>query len=191
MHTCDGCGFVYDDLPVERIASTIRAYGPAYRAELAGVDDAVARTRPAPEVWSALEYTCHIRDVVLAQRDRAILGLIAESPSFFPIYTDERVTVAHYEAHPPDVVADQLAMAMELCAVVLDGLSADQWARPLLYSMRPQGYGLGESYAATGTTEDVVPARDLAFHGRHTAHLAEHHLGDVRSVLARVRGNGS
>jgi hypothetical protein len=33
-----------------------------------------ARTRPAPDTWSALEYTCHVRVVLRVQRERLQLA---------------------------------------------------------------------------------------------------------------------
>jgi hypothetical protein len=65
-------------------------------------------------------------------------------------------------------VAEQVTMAASLCALVFTELAPEQRARPLVYN-----------YPAP--TE-----RDVAWLGRHTVHEGEHHLGDVRSVLARV-----
>jgi len=168
MERCAQCGFTYDDLGVGEIAGTIRAFGPTYRAALAGVDDGVARTRPAPAVWSALEYACHVRDVLLVQRDRALLALVEEQPSFARMNREERVALAHYNAHPPAQVAEQLSMAADLCAAVFEGLTDDQLARRLIYNF-------------PAPTE-----RTMAWLGRHTVHEGEHHLGDVRSVISQV-----
>ena len=110
MDRCTQCGFVYDDLPADQVAAAIRGFGAAYRAELAGVDEELARARPAPEVWSVLEYACHVRDVLLVQRDRALLALLEARPRFARMYRDERVALAGYHIHPPARVADQLDM---------------------------------------------------------------------------------
>ena len=34
----------------------------------------------APDTWSALEYTCHLRDVMLVQRERVLRALVEECP---------------------------------------------------------------------------------------------------------------
>src|SRR5487761_2784417 len=55
---CSECGFTPFDATLA--ASRLRASVPRWRAALAG---ASATTRPAPLVWSPLEYGCHVRDV--------------------------------------------------------------------------------------------------------------------------------
>jgi hypothetical protein len=162
---CAQCGFIFDDLPVDQIAGALRALPGRYRLELADVAEAVCRRRPQPEVWSALEYTCHVRDVLLVQRDRALLALVETRPSFPRMYRDERVGLAGYDAHPLEEVAAQLGMAAELCATVFERLSREQHLRPLIYN-----------YPAP-------MERDVAWLGRHTVHEGEHHLSDVRQVL--------
>jgi hypothetical protein len=165
---CQECGFFYEAFPVERIADTIRGCAVRYGREFAGSDDAHLRLRPAVEVWSALEYACHVRDVLLVQRDRAVVALVEDRPSFARMYREERVPLAHYDAHPPDLVVAQLSMAAELGAAVFDGLTAAQWMRPLIYNF------------------PAPMDRDLAWLGRHTVHECEHHLRDVRAVILRT-----
>lgn len=168
---CTECGFVYEDLAVENLTDTLRSFGDRYRAELLGdtADETVLRRRPAPGVWSALEYACHVRDVLLIQRDRTLLALVEDRPSFRPMYREERVALAHYAAEPPAEVGRQLAMAADLAATVFGGLTADQVRRPCVYN-----------YPAPAN-------RDVAWLGRHTVHEGEHHLMDIRSVLARAK----
>jgi S-DNA-T family DNA segregation ATPase FtsK/SpoIIIE len=165
---CEECGFIYDDLPVTEVHSRLRAGPGRYRRALAQVGEEAARHRPRPGVWSALEYTCHVRDVLLVQRDRTVQALVETNPGFARMHRDERVSLARYDAHPSPVVAGQLEMAAELCATVFEGLTADQWARPLIYN-----------YPAPSP-------RDLAWLARNTVHEVEHHLGDIRTVIAQV-----
>lgn len=168
---CAQCSFVYDDLDVGLLAEAIRSFGERYRTQLRSdtVEEPMVRRRPAPGVWSALEYACHVRDVLLIQRDRALLALVEHRPSFARMYRDERVELARYADEEPVTVADHLSMAAQLAATVYAGLSADQLRRPCVYNY-PE------------------PAdRDVAWLGRHTVHEGEHHLLDVRSVLARSR----
>jgi S-DNA-T family DNA segregation ATPase FtsK/SpoIIIE len=168
MDQCRECGFVYDGLPQAEVAGTLRTAAAGYRTALAEVPEPVLRQRPAAEVWSALEYTCHVRDVLLVQRDRTLLALVESGPSFAHMYRDERVALANYGAHPASAVAEQLLMAAELCATVFDGLAPEQWRRPLVYNF-PE-----------------ATARNLIWLGRNTVHEVEHHLGDIRDVTARV-----
>ena len=154
MDRCEECGFIYDDVPVAEVHSRLRAGPGRYRRALAQVGEEVARHRPKPDVWSALEYACHVRDVLLVQRDRTVQALVETNPGFARMHRDERVSLARYDAHPPAEVADQLDMAAELCATVFEGLTADQWARPAdlqLPGPEPQGSGLaGSQHCARG-----------------------------------------
>jgi hypothetical protein len=200
MDRCEQCGFVYYEVALADIPVRLRTAQTAYRAALLGDGtgespgptatpgstatpgptatpgstpepgrrEAILRSRPQPDTWSALEYTCHVRDVLLVQRDRTVLAVVETNPGFARMSRDERVAVARYDAHPPPQVVGQLGMAAELCATVFEGLTPDQWCRPLIYNY-------------------PTPApRDIAWLARNTVHEVEHHLGDIRSVIAAV-----
>jgi hypothetical protein len=166
--TCGECGFVYDELPVDEIAASLRGLAPSFRAALDGVDPAVVATRVEPGVWSALEYACHVRDVLLVQRERVVLAQVTERPNLAPMSRDERVPICRYDAQSAAAVVDQLAMAAELLALVFEGLTPAGLDRELLYNF------------------PAPEVRDVAWVGRHTMHEGVHHLGDVRRVLARA-----
>jgi S-DNA-T family DNA segregation ATPase FtsK/SpoIIIE len=87
------------------------------------------RTRPAEGVWSALEYACHVRDVFLVQRDRLYTALVEDTPTFTPMYRDQRVTLARYNAQDPEEVAEQLATAARLIAQAFAVLDSAQLMR--------------------------------------------------------------
>jgi S-DNA-T family DNA segregation ATPase FtsK/SpoIIIE len=170
MDRCDQCGFIYDVGAVGGVPLRLRASEAAYRAVLfePGNREAVLRRRPEPGTWSALEYTCHVRDVLMVQRERAVLTLVQTNPGFARMYRDERVSLARYDAHPPAQVVVQLGVAAELAATLFEGLTAEQWVRPLIYN-----------YPAP-------TSRNLAWLAANTQHEVDHHLGDIRSVIARV-----
>lgn len=90
MVDCDECGLVSASIPVEDVPNALIAFGPMYRARL-DADPAILRSRPSPDVWSALEYACHVRDVLEVQRDRLLLALAEDRPTFVPMGRDERV----------------------------------------------------------------------------------------------------
>ena len=89
MYRCESCGFSYE---------LDRAEGAGDRL-LAGVlemNDVVRRlddpgVRPEPATWSPLEYLCHVRDVLLVQRERVLQARREDVPSFAPMGRDERV----------------------------------------------------------------------------------------------------
>ncbi|MDQ1394998.1 MAG: hypothetical protein QOG64_257 [Acidimicrobiaceae bacterium] len=161
---CAGCGFVYDDIAAGDIAPMLGGLAARWRTFLTGMDAAAARRRPSPAVWAPLEYACHVRDVLLTQRDRVIVALAEDTPTFAPIYRDQRVAWARYDQEDVNAVADHIAMAAHLLATVLSSLTPEQLARPCVYNY----------------PEPSV--RDVAWIGRHTVHEAAHHLADVTAI---------
>jgi heme-degrading monooxygenase HmoA len=180
MERCDECGYAYEDRGAVRLAEELRALGPRYagrlRATAGSAPLVTLRERPGPGVWSALEYACHVRDVLLAQRERLFLALVEECPSFVPIYREQRVVLARYGDADPGRVADELDMAATLVADAFERLDADAWGRECIYNF-------------------PAPARrSVAWLGAHTLHEGEHHLADVDRVMALVatrRGVGA
>lgn len=174
MDRCDECGYVYEDHGALRLAEKVASLGPRYGERLrvpTGADDGgVLRWRPRPQVWSALEYACHVRDVLLAQRERLFLTLVEDCPSFVPIYVEQRVILARYAAQDPGRVADQVDMAAALAADAFGHVDGAGWRRECVYNF-------------------PAPARrSIAWLGAHTLHEGEHHLDDVDRVLAAAGG---
>jgi S-DNA-T family DNA segregation ATPase FtsK/SpoIIIE len=168
MAECAECGFVYESVEPDEIPGVLQNLGSRFSIRVDGIDDATLRRRPDPAVWSPLEYLCHVRDVFLIQRDRAVLALVEDRPSFHCMYRDERADIIHYAAEIPGRVAhDQLGVAADLVAWVYSQRSPDDWQRPLVYNY----------------PEPVE--RDLAWLGRHTIHEGEHHLFDVDRLLGQ------
>jgi S-DNA-T family DNA segregation ATPase FtsK/SpoIIIE len=166
VDSCDECGFVYDEERLRPLDELLRHVGPPFRAVLAE-DDGALRRRPAPAVWSALEYACHVRDVLLLQRDRIYVALVQELPAFTPMYRDERVSLARYNDQDPAKVADQIDVAADLLAGTYAVLDDDQLARRCHY-----GYPDPE-------------IRTVRWIGVHTLHEAQHHAMDARRSLGR------
>lgn len=138
MNRCEECGHVYVDsdppLLVEKLASLGPGYGERLREAVGTGGDAVWRQRPEPQVWSALEYACHVRDVFLAQRERLFLALVEDCPSFAPMYREQRVVLAGYAAQDPHRVAEQIDMAAVLVADAFEHVDEPGWRRECIYS---------------------------------------------------------
>jgi hypothetical protein len=170
MAACEECGYIYEELATTAIAGSLRSFGPRYREVFADINPMVVPERPAALTWSALEYCCHVRDVLLVQRERAVLAQIEECPSFPRMHRDERVALCGYSAGPLGPVLDQLEMAADLCAAVFGAIEGHAWDRRFVYNW------------------PTAAEHDLAWLGRHTVHEGEHHLMDVGRVLAAVVG---
>ena len=105
---CAECGFVYDENEGGGAASAVLDGARAVASMLVEAGDD-ARTRPAPGTWSSLEYSCHLRDVLLVQRERVLLARRSvEPPRPPPMGRDERVQHDGYARQSPDDVARQL-----------------------------------------------------------------------------------
>jgi hypothetical protein len=168
MERCGECGFDYDTLERAAVPAAFVSLGNEFRNELSATADERLRRRPRPEVWSALEYACHVRDVFLWQRDRLYLALVEDKPSFVRMYRDERVALARYNQQDPRVIASQLVFASQLIAQAFADLEDPAWERRFVYNW-PE-----------------AKERDVAWLAAHTFHEGRHHLRDFRSVAGRA-----
>ncbi len=164
MSACAECGFTYGALPRQEIAPAMETYGRELAARLSGPPERLTARRQFEE-WSPLEYACHVRDVLLMQRDRLFVALVEDEPSFKPMYREQRVGFDRYNQQPTAAVAAQLVMATALAAHAFSGLEGEQWDRPLIY----------------GFPEPT--RRDIEWVGHHTLHEMTHHLADIDRIL--------
>jgi hypothetical protein len=172
---CEECGYVYDTVSPSDAAVAMRSFARRYRAPLTrGLPDEeldeIVRRRPAPDVWSALEYACHVRDVFAIQRERLKRTLVEDKPVLEPMNRDGRVLDEHYNEQDRVEVADQLAANAEAMAKAIEGVNANDWTRVAIYPY-PE------------PTE-----RTALWLVRHTVHEGSHHLLDIGRVLRAVRG---
>jgi hypothetical protein len=124
---CPECGLDTQGFPREAVAGMIRSNAAAWPAALTGPAD--ARRRPAPGTWSALEYGCHVRDVLRLYDERLQLMLTEDDP-LYPNWDQDATAVAgRYREQDPAVVAAELAEAAEVIAVRFEGVTAGQWQR--------------------------------------------------------------
>jgi hypothetical protein len=158
---CGECGFTYDLDQAATAGEVIRQRAAEAVTVLrdAGGD---ARIRRKADVWSRLEYGCHLRDVLLVQRERVLAARRTDRPDCTSMGRDERVGHDGYAEQEPEDVARQLADAAHLFGNVLARLTADDWDRTVVYHF-PE------------TRE-----RSLRWIAVHTVHEVWHHLRDIR-----------
>jgi S-DNA-T family DNA segregation ATPase FtsK/SpoIIIE len=152
----------------------LRAFGKRYRIPLTrglkGEDlDALVRVHPIEGTWSALEYVCHMRDVLQIQRERLRRALVEDGFSPAPMGRDERVTEYRYNEQDPTTVADELDAAADALAVDIEAFSPTDFDRTMIYNY----------------PERVE--RPLTWVIQHTVHEGEHHLLDVGRVQRAAR----
>ena len=113
---CEDCSFDASTLTVDQI-------GP----QLVQACDALAaaagdRVRPSADVWSPLEYACHVRDICRVFSARLSRILTEDDPAFENWDQDETAVASRYGEQDPSVVADDLradarALAVQFAAV--------------------------------------------------------------------------
>ena len=170
MNRCEECGFDWDG-DESRLGTFADRYNKPLTRFLPNEDpDVVLRTRPEPAVWSALEYTAHVRDVFAFYRDRISRALTEDRPQYVALDPDAVCIERAYNAEDPADTARSLAEAERELVAVLDGLSDEQWDR-----------------VGIGVDGDDRTVRVLA---RRAAHEASHHMLDIGRVLRAVRQSG-
>jgi hypothetical protein len=166
VEQCDECGCAYDLTAATRAGDDITDGVAEIARLLTTTDRQTLARRTAPERWSPLEYACHVRDVLLTQRERVLLARRVEVPAAVAMGRDERVAHEGYAQSDPGELAEELMIAARLLANVLGRLDVDDWERAIVYNW-PQ------------RTE-----RTLRWVAANTLHDVRHHLLDIHRQLA-------
>ena len=161
---CPECG--YDARTVDRtdVAGLLRANAAEWQDVLTSSN---VRHRPSPDVWSPLEYGCHVRDVCILYRQRLKLMLEHDDPAYPNWDQDATAVELAYDEQDPAVVTTEIAAAATALADSFDTVAGEQWERP---GRRSDG--------ATFTVDTF---------SRYFLHDVVHHLWDVRKAKAVER----
>jgi hypothetical protein len=124
---CPECGLDTSSFDREDIPAMIRANAADWRAPLDAPD---AVRRPRPDKWAALEYGCHVRDVLKLYDYRLSLMLTEDNPLYPNWDQDETAIADRYDTQDPTTVAGELAAAADAIAARFSGVSEEQWQRP-------------------------------------------------------------
>lgn len=124
---CPECGFDPATVSKERLADLIHDNTRGWYDALDGPDAAV---RPAPNIWSPLEYACHVRDVHRLFGERLTLMLEQDDPQFANWDQDVTAVESRYAEQDPAEVSVALVEAAADVAAVYAGVLDDQWQRP-------------------------------------------------------------
>ena len=165
---CEACGFdgaQYDDAS---LIAAVQDLGPRWRALLAGAGGEL-RTRPAPEVWSAIEYAAHSRDITALHGFGVEQALTGDEPVYPAIEADDLIASAAmtYEGADPQAVVDELDTQARKLASLAAGADPSQWE-----------YGLTIG-GSRSTARRMI---------EHALHDSLHHVGDVERGFAKIRG---
>lgn len=153
---CPECGFDVRSFPREEVGAMIRANAADWQQVL--LEEGVAK-RPRDDVWSPLEYACHVRDVFRLYSVRLELMLEQEDPLFENWDQDATAIAESYGKQSPEDVALELNDAAILLADRFDMVEGIQWNR-------------------TGRRSDGAHFTIESF-ARYFIHDPIHHLHDV------------
>lgn len=159
---CPECGYDAGGVQVTDLPRLVGEAAAPWAEVLARPD---VRVRPAPAVWSPLEYACHVRDVLLIFAERAVLIRTSDDPQFANWDQDATALAERYWEADPAEVADQLATAATVNAAAWANASATDWQRP------------GRRSNGSAFTLDTL--------GRYFLHDLVHHLHDVGAGAPR------
>jgi hypothetical protein len=123
---CPDCGHAAGEVPYAEVAAGVRATAGRWRELL--LQPGVAQ-RPQPDVWSPLEYGCHVRDVFGMGVYRISKMLFEDDPTFLSWDQDATAIEDRYGEQEPAVVAGQVVTAAESLACLLEGIRPDRFDR--------------------------------------------------------------
>jgi hypothetical protein len=124
---CPECGYDASAVSGQDVPDRLRAAIARLRtAVLAPGSD----RRPQPDVWSALEYGCHVRDVCIVFGTRLAQMRYADDPQFPDWDQDKTALAERYWEQDPVRVGDELAVESERIAADFATVRDDEWRRP-------------------------------------------------------------
>jgi DinB superfamily len=153
---CPECGFEAGAVDVGQIPELVRGNARSWQEVLAAP---TARQRPRPDIWSPLEYACHVRDVFRLYDERLALMLADDDPLFANWDQDVTAVTDRYGSQDPAAVSRELADAAEAVAASFATVAGEQWQR-------------------RGRRSDGVAFTVRTF-GQYFVHDPIHHLWDV------------
>jgi hypothetical protein len=154
---CPECGFSAAETRREDLARLTADVTARWVAAMELVAD--ARRRPAPAVWSPLEYACHVRDVFGLATYRVGLMRNEDGPRFANWDQDATALEDDYASQDPSAVVVQLGEAGSGFAAAVAAVPDEDWDRT---GLRGDG--------AEFTVESFT---------RYLLHDPIHHLTDV------------
>jgi hypothetical protein len=156
---CAECGFDWETTDRDALITTIASAGPRFTDALTPFDDETVRRRPAPDVWSALEYTAHTREGIAWYDERINRALTEDRPQFAAF---DFTGAADRDAYNAEVVVyalDGLTAAGDRLSGRLRDLDDASWMR----------FGIGS----------LGDERTVLVMARRAAHEVDHHLLDI------------
>ncbi len=160
---CPDCGFDARSLDRTQMGRLVREQAAAWPPLLAASS---VRTRPTDHQWSALEYGCHVRDVLRVFDERLRLMLETDAAQFENWDQDVTAVAERYDQQDPAIVSRELLAAAANMADRWDVVRDDQWDRT------------GDRSDGSSFTVDTL--------ARYFLHDPVHHVADVERGYAII-----
>lgn len=125
---CPECSVAVGELSIGEIADLNRRCADEWSAVL--LAHPTPTTRPAPEIWSPVEYGCHVRDVFGLFIERLELMLAQDNPTFANWNPNITAEAERYDLAEATTVAAEIVQAGHEIADRFAALSAVQLDRP-------------------------------------------------------------
>ena len=128
---CSQCGFDASTVTPSTVPGSVESMLPRWRAVLRRSD---VTERPDEGTWSALEYSCHVRDVFSLFDRRLNLMLAVDDARFENWDQDQTALDSDYAHADPAVVSAELTAEGEQVAASFARVQESQWQRTGLRS---------------------------------------------------------
>ncbi len=169
---CPECGIDYGTLHPPFAINTLKSLPRRYTEALEPRGDEdhekIIRTRPAPEVWSAMEYAAHVADLMEAFTTVVRRMYAEDNPDLSDAFRDENEQAAtdKYNEQDKAAVLARLSDGVDRLVDAAGDVDANGWTRMA-------SFGWGD--------------RDLLTMLQNSVHEGVHHLQDIEKGLAKVR----
>ncbi|MGN6605690.1 MAG: DinB family protein [Jatrophihabitans sp.] len=123
---CADCGYDAATVSLADVPAGIDRVVATFTARLADPD---AAARPAPDIWSPVEYACHIRDVCRMFTVRLDRMLTEDDPQFANWDQDATALEERYWTQQPATIAAELQQAAGEVGAAFAAVRPDQTDR--------------------------------------------------------------
>jgi hypothetical protein len=159
---CPQCGQNPSTAPRTSLGRIAVQAAEQWQAFLADANDDYVRIKPAPDVWSPMQYGMHVRDMLQVFGDRILVAVAQHNPSV-PWFDPGEAEWARYNTLDRAEVAGEIDRSAERLGTILSERKPTDWTRPA----RRDGV-------------DQFTVAGLACFAVHEAH---HHLLDANGQL--------
>ncbi|MEM7142233.1 MAG: DinB family protein [Actinomycetota bacterium] len=161
---CPDCGADPSAIADEQLGRELLREVAAWGSALAKVESLypkAATVRPESDVWSALEYACHVRDVLPVMERRIERMLIEDDPDLGWWDHEAAVVEDRYNEQVPVSVIEAMSANARSFSATLGGLRGTDWDRR---AQRRAGEFFTVRGIARFVLHEVIHHREDAFH---------------------------